>query len=210
MRAVSRLARATPMSARACAAAAWLSSWAWWLMASIFNSSALRRAVASSVRALASALARAASALASAARSARSSIWYSAWPLRTRAPSVNRRCCTMPETCGRTSAVSEARVRPGRVASSCCCCVCSVITPTWAGPCWATGLAALSPQAARARARLSDPSSRPPWRRSGCGNTRAVGRWSRVAVVMGAQRNSPGEAIIVFVVWQASVECHRR
>ena len=75
MRAVSRLALATATSERDWAAAAWLSSKACWLMASILTSSALRRAVASSVRALASALARAAWALASVARSEAASIW---------------------------------------------------------------------------------------------------------------------------------------
>jgi hypothetical protein len=35
----------------------------------------------------------------------------------------------MPETWGRTSAVMNARVRPGRLASSCWLCVASVTTP---------------------------------------------------------------------------------
>ena len=74
-------------------------------MASIFTSSALRRAVAASVRWLASALARAASALASVALSVAGSIWYSGWPCLTMAPSVNRRFWMMPETWGLTSAV---------------------------------------------------------------------------------------------------------
>ena len=117
-------------------------------MAVIFTSSALRRAVASRVCWLASALARAATALASAARRLAASSWYSGCPCLTMPPSVNRRFCTMPLTCGRTSALRKAWVRPGSTVSSIWLCFCSTTTPTLAGAFCAAGLSVVLPHAA--------------------------------------------------------------
>src|SRR3990167_9063904 len=55
-------------------------------------------------------------------------------PALTSAPSVNSRCCTMPPTCGRISAVSQALVRPGSSLVRVCACALRVSTPTSLGP----------------------------------------------------------------------------
>src|SRR5256885_1038975 len=76
----------------------------------------------------------------------------------------------MPDTWGRTSAVSEARVRPGSVASSCWLCFCSVTTPTsGAALAVAAGAASFLEQAARLAASASAHSTAVPMRRPPAG-----------------------------------------
>ena len=139
-RVYSTLSAAWATAALAAARSAWaclkdvcVATHSCWLMALASASGRLRSSVAWALARLASARAWLACALSRAARYAALSILNSGSPSLTRAPSVNSRFLTTPETRARTCAVRAASRRPVSSALSFTGAGCTVTTPTWAG-----------------------------------------------------------------------------